>query len=217
MIRALAFLLLSALPAWATVDGWPALHDVTGVAADDVLNIRSEPGAAGDVIGSFAPDATGIEVIRPNDDLTWGLVNHGEGTGWVSLTYLARHPGQWDGRFPAIRRCFGTEPFWNLAVSGAEVTLSGVDIPQDQGLISGNFSSLARRDRFALKGFIRSSDAGPLDMVLTLHVAACNDGMSDRDYGIGVDMLLTDPQSSDGTRPAHLYSGCCSIQPPAAQ
>ncbi|MFG6624806.1 hypothetical protein ACGYLD_05885 [Sulfitobacter sp. 1A12056] len=34
------FLCLRALPVWATQDAWPALHDVSGVGADDVLNIR---------------------------------------------------------------------------------------------------------------------------------------------------------------------------------
>ena len=86
MIRLALFLIVAAGPALATQDGWPALYDVTGVDSADVLNIRSEPGAAGDVIGALPPDAQNVEVIRDNDGhATWGLINTGEGTGWVSL------------------------------------------------------------------------------------------------------------------------------------
>jgi hypothetical protein len=55
----------------------------------------------------------GIEVIRrTRGDL--GPREHGERPGWVSLRYLARRPGQWDGAFPESRACYGTEPFWSL-------------------------------------------------------------------------------------------------------
>ena len=83
-----------ALPAIATQDGWPALHDVTGVSAGDALNIRERPDASSPIIGGLASDAEGVEVIRPNERLTWGLVNVGERTGWVSLLYLERRPHQ---------------------------------------------------------------------------------------------------------------------------
>jgi uncharacterized protein YgiM (DUF1202 family) len=80
-VRLLAVLLcLWALPALATQEAWPALHDVSGVAADDVLNIREAPDASAAIIGKLKPDAENVEVIRPDDHHSWGLVNTGEGS-----------------------------------------------------------------------------------------------------------------------------------------
>ncbi len=41
-----------------------------------------------------------------------------------------------------------------------------------------------------------------------LSLASCSDGMSDREYGLRLDLLLG--TSDERT----LLSGCCSIQPP---
>ena len=211
MIRlALAFC-LAASPGWATVDGWPALYDVAGVASDDVLNVRSEPGAAGDVIGALAPDATDVEVIRPNGDESWGLVNTGEGTGWVSLAFLARQPGQWAGSRPAVRQCFGTEPFWSLDYAEPAILLSMPDRADRAGLISGLFRSASRIDRFVYSGSFFPTETGEQNVVLALRTEACSDGMSDRVYGIGVEMFLAG--SGDPTENG-LWSGCCSLAPP---
>ena len=97
MIRALLLLFLLAGPAAATQDQWPALFDVSGVAPDDVLNIRAAPSASAEIIGTLAPDAAGVEVVRPDSRHGWGLVNTGEGSGWASLAFLVRRPGQWLG------------------------------------------------------------------------------------------------------------------------
>lgn len=213
MIRALVAWLLLATPLWATQDGWPALYDVAGVAADDVLNIRSAPGADADIIGTLAPDATDIEVIRDNDGRqTWGLVNSGEGTGWVSLAFMARHPGQWDGQIPDIRQCFGTEPFWSLRVDAPAVTFGAPDRAEREGLVSGLFGSPNRRDRFAYDGSFFPDGTGDLDFLATLRTEACSDGMSDRAFGISVDLFLSGGSDTEQTG---LYSGCCSIAPPA--
>ena len=65
MIRWSAALWLAlATPGMATVDTWPALYDVAFVASDDVLNIRSGPGASFDIIGSLAHDAVGNQLTR---------------------------------------------------------------------------------------------------------------------------------------------------------
>lgn len=216
MIRALAILVLTALPAAATVDGWPALHDVANVGADDVLNIRRAPDAGSEIIGTLDHDATEIEVVRPNGDLTWGLVNTGEQSGWVSLTYMRRSVPYWDGQFPELRQCFGTEPFWTLEVDGPETTLIMLGAEPRDGLISSMYSSRSRRDRFALGGAFLPTENGPSALHLSVHMEPCNDGMSDREYGITVDMLLTSSDASAAQDAVGLYSGCCSIQPPSA-
>lgn len=197
MIRALIFLLLTAFPAAATVDGWPALHDVMGVAEDDVLNIRAAPDAGAEIVGTLAHDAAGIEVIRPNDDHTWGYVSTGEGMGWASLNYLARGPGQWHGQYPAFASCSGTEPFWSLVREDETVTFSGLDLPGVAAEIDFRESSLSHRGRHSFR-------AG--EMVGVLSNEMCTDGMSDREYGWELNLLIL-----SGEEYNRHFVGCCSL------
>ncbi|MEM7670840.1 MAG: SH3 domain-containing protein [Pseudomonadota bacterium] len=211
MIRAVFALWLIAMPVWATQDGWPALYNVSGVAVDDVLNVRAAPDVTSEIIGSLDPDAADVEVIRPDPALAWGLVNTGEGTGWVSLAFLARQPGQWEEQVPVVHQCFGTEPFWSLDIEGPAVLLNTPEGPPEAGLVAEQLVADGRRDRFVSRGTLLSSEAGALDLALHLRTQACGDGMSDRAYGIAADLLVTDPDDSDGTRPARLRAGCCSL------
>lgn len=204
LIRTLAVLLLSVQPAPATTESWPALHDVVGVQSNDVLNIRAAPDAAAEIIGSFASDAIDIEVIRPNESFEWGLVNLGDRTGWASLRYLVPQPGQWWGQIPAITRCFGTEPFWSLTFNNDSIEFSRPeesDIRMDTAYYVGSQNN---RDRFFMSG---SNIARGI--TVAIRTEACSDGMSDRAYGISADLVLED--AFDAT----LFSGCCTIQPPA--
>lgn len=215
MIRALVMILAMAGPALASQHSWPALHTVIGLNEGDVLNVRSEPDTSGEVLGTLASGTADIEVIRPNEDLTWGLVNTGERTGWVSLTYLARQVEQPAVAFVDIRQCFGTEPFWSLTYDQPAIRLSMPDVPPAEGFISGLFKSRSQSDRYFYRGSMISPDAGPIDVDLSIRLRACNDGMSDRAYGIEVDMLVSDNNAEDGFRQSGLFSGCCSIAPPA--
>lgn len=201
VVRAALVWLFLATVAGATQDRWPALFDVTGVADDDVLNIRAAPSGSAPIIGSFGPRAVGIEAIGPNDARTWAQVNTGEGTGWVSLKFLARQPGQWLGAIPTAARCGGTEPFWSLNYSDAGLVWQ---TPETPAPIAGAFStasSLNARDGFWLTGSLQGTGA------VTAHIRlqSCSDGMSDRAYGMRVDMLL---------RGDVALSGCCSLTAP---
>jgi uncharacterized membrane protein len=199
-----------ALPALATQDRWPALFDVTGVAADDVLNIRAAPSAQADIVGSLAPDATAVEVIAPSPRQDWGRVNTAEGSGWVSMAFLQRRPGQWLGALPEVTRCFGTEPFWTLDIDeqGA-LAFTRPDMADATGQRTIYIGSNNRRDRFALAGTLRDGavSGAMIQMVGTSRLEQCSDGMSDRRYGISVDLVLGAGQSPV------LYSGCCTLAP----
>ncbi len=200
-----ALLVFAAEPAAATQDAWPALFDVVGVAADDVLNVRAEPTAAAQVIGTIAPDATGVEVIAPDPRQTWGQVNMGEGPGWVSLAFLRRKPGQWLGAIPAIRQCFGTEPFWSLSLGDkGAVSFATPEGEPIGGVVSDRVGSESRRDRYALTGMLDGpAEAGSFGLHFAL--ASCGDGMSSRVYGIEGDLVI------DGAQGPRMLSGCCSL------
>ena len=200
MIRLALVLIALALPARATQDAWPALHDVVGVAADDVLNIREEPSATSAIVGTLAHDATEIEVIRATDDLRWGLVNTGERSGWVSMAYLERGPGQWWGAASPLASCSGTEPFWTLEI-GADWVLS---TPEGEAFrapaqeLSGSVMSRWRHGGVSL-----TADGRPV--VLVTGAETCTDGMSDREYGIGATLMV-----GAGAEMTY-YAGCCTL------
>ena len=197
MIRALAISgILLASPVWATVEGWPALFDVVRVEANDVLNVRAEPSARAEIIGALEYNATSVEVIRPDEDFEWGMVNVGERSGWASLRFLVPQPGQWYGRYPEFAWCGGTEPFWSLTRKEGRIKLARIDDGDIVLPLLWETSSLGHRERHAFR-------ADGVTGVLSLQ--ACNDGMSDMEFGIELNLTL------DGEE--NLYHGCCSLAP----
>lgn len=196
MIRA-AVLCLLALPVSAqeAMPGFPWLHDVQGVVASDVLNIRAEPSASAAILGTLAPDAKGIEVVGVKDG--WYIVNSAEGTGYVNMSFLSPQPGpDWDTLSSPLS-CFGTEPFWGLEFAPAEgkATLRLFDVTPLEMAVTALWpaSPWAPQAGIGLAGgtaVIRSQE--------------CSDGMSDFTYGISVDLFLTGAE-------ARRYSSCCSL------
>ena len=197
MIRVALFLVL--FPVMALAQGLPALFDVSNVAADDVLNIRSGPMASASLVGHLPHDASGIEVVETNESGSWGRINIGETSGWLSLRYLARQSGNPDYALTQRFQCFGTEPFWSLSVvqgQSAEFTT-----PEYQTTIPGaGLLTISRNTpgHYAV-GFGNS--------VAVIRRSSCSDGMSDRAFGLSVDLLLSHGGDSG------LYSGCCSLLP----
>jgi hypothetical protein len=66
--------------------------DVIGVADNDVLNMRSRPGAHHRQVGTLAPDAAELEstgrVAHVSDRLWREIIVPGDGAGWVNAAYL---------------------------------------------------------------------------------------------------------------------------------
>lgn len=197
IFAALALVASLAGPAQATQEYiLPTLFDVAGVAADDVLNIRQQPDASSPVIGTLSPDARDVEVVQ--ETRGWGRVNSGEASGWVSMRYLTYRTDVWEpGRLPAGFRCFGTEPFWSIGVSGDQIHYSEPEresaFPLGAILDSGVFRHPTR----AVLG-------GEMTLVATPQL--CSDGMSDRLFGLEASLIR------HGERPVML-NGCCTIQP----
>ncbi len=212
-LLALIFVLFS-FPAIAQ-DIFPALYDVTGVAADDVLNVRADPSARSEIIGAFTPFGTAVEVIGLSDDGRWGRVNAGERAGWTSMRFLARQPGQtaadWgtapDRIAPRVLECFGTEPFWTLVlVPGG--TLDYAALGQGDGsAYPGGYEALVASASSGKRAFSGWLETEPMSFTGIVGTEICSDGMSDQLYGFAIDLLVS---GSTGTQ---LDAGCCRLAP----
>jgi len=75
-------------PTGAIPEGWY----VTGVAANDVLNVRSGPGVEYDKVGELAHDASNVQVTR------WGSSMPGQAT-WIGVGLADGTEGYVNGRF----------------------------------------------------------------------------------------------------------------------
>lgn len=200
-MRYLVFCLMLGLAGGAAgAQDLPQLHDVQGVAADDRLNVRAAPNAGAAVLGQLAPDARGIEVVARNPEGTWGQINLGEAAGWINLRFMAARGVQIDHyNLPVGLFCYGTEPFWALENMGGALQFDRPDAPARdleiwQAQDSGIPGDLRRMIHLAGIG-------GP--GTAFLYPAACNDGMSDRAFGLAIS-LMTAPD-------APMLSGCCSL------
>jgi uncharacterized membrane protein len=202
MFRLLAAICVTlwCLPAMA--QDFPALYQVRGVPAGDVLNIRAEPSAQAEILGSFAPNQTGIEVMAITADGRWALLNVGEGQGWAATRFLVRtKQDSWQDGTQQLR-CFGTEPFWQLTafLPGHQAEYftpdnGGVNLVTDAGALP--------RTQFPPTLAIPFS--GAHEGMAVLMADACFDGMSDRSYAISA--LLYFRGQTQG------QSGCCSLAP----
>ena len=87
-MKKFAAVILMCLAGAASAQDFPALYNVTGVADDNELKMRTRPTEEGTVIGSMAFDAKNVEVIEEKKG--WGRVNHDGLSGWVPLEPMER-------------------------------------------------------------------------------------------------------------------------------
>lgn len=196
------WLVLLFIPTLATAQSidLPALYDVTGVSADDTLNVRAGPAVTAQVLDELGPDRDGIEVVGFADDRRWGQINIGEGTGWVSMAYMERQENQNPvPKTPVPLWCYGTEPFWSVEIGQTDVSFTdpGMDEPALVQPID-YYASVPHSPRGAIV-------AGDISGFVSREL--CSDGMSDRQYGWRIDFL----RSGNGGH--FMFSGCCTLQP----
>ena len=202
-MRALSALLTLLWVSAVSAEPFPAFYDVTGVAEGDVLNIRQDPSAASPVLGALAPDAAFVEVVRREPDADWGLVRQGESMGWVSLRYMARHPGQ-DWQAPEAFTCIGTEPFWSLQVEGNVASYSTPDAVSSSIVFDPFAVAPNNLTQFGAMG--RRGPAEAPNLSLSVSRSLCSDGMSDILYGLSALLLVRDREESSA------LAGCCSLR-----
>lgn len=173
----------------------PARFAVTGVAADDALNLRAGPSSAAPVLGTLAPDARGVEVLGFSPDGAWARLGLPEGEGWVARRFLDEEPA--DPRVaPLPLRCLGTEPFWSLTVTEEAATY---ELP---GAAPRALRPIGRAEGF--RGFVLAFDDRGETRDLTVVRAECSDGMSDRPYGFTALVW---------NRGEEVGEGCCLLLP----
>ena len=103
---------------------------VTGVAANDVLNIRETPSGSSAKIGYLGYDQPIVEVLGTNPSGTWGYVQAGETMGWTSMRYLTPTAiltfGGTD--IPIGIACYTTEPFVTYTLGNGHVKIEGMSL-----------------------------------------------------------------------------------------
>jgi len=198
--RAVVFFFLLVGAVQAQNAALPAYYDVTGVASNDALNVRAAPEADAQILGTLAFDATNVAVVTLSGDRRWAMVGAGEGSGWVALRYLARQDGQEDA-LPAGLICSGTEPFWALMIDDTRAEFSMPDAPPIELRVGQSLSAMGYSGRYGL--LLEGQDLGATAIIRR---EMCSDGMSDRTYGFGVDLMVGSSASNA------LYAGCCRLE-----
>ena len=196
MIRVVTVFFVIAFVTTAQAQSLPERFMVTDVASDDVLNIRAEPSSSSDIIGEFGPYTLNVEVLRTRGG--WGYTGAGERSGWVSMRYLTPNPVP-ENELPRPLACFGTEPFWDVTFypRGTEYNFMGEEPVR--------LSSI--REYVAANGyFVEAMEAPTISRSIMINAMSCNDGMSDRDFGMSITMFT---HSTEGNS---VQTGCCTMQ-----
>lgn len=168
-------------------------YEVTGVAIDDVLNLRGKPDAQAPLVGALSPVASGIEVERRTE--RWAYVRFGQQAGWASLRYLRPARSYEGDEPPSPLDCAGTEPFWSFEINGDRATFRTPEGTADVAAITDVEAS-----RNSTVVWLVRLVNSPISSAIIEAGQACSDGMSDEIYPLRINM-----ESRDGA----LLSGCC--------
>ena len=200
-MRSLIIALGLLLPTLATAD--PGYFRVTGVAADDTLNVRSGPSASATDIGDLPANATAIEIAGTDPSGRWGQIVWEEGDGWVSMRFLTPDsvPRITGTALPAGLMCSGTEPFWSMRLSQDDAVYSNIEGAIYPMSIRGAQVAEGRPNFPVHIGYAGAGASGNV----VIAPESCSDGMSDRDYPWRIELLL----GTEGGRRFQL--GCCQL------
>ncbi|MDQ7069730.1 MAG: peptide-binding protein [Rhodobacterales bacterium] len=198
-MKYLVYLMIALLPVSTLAANFPAFYDVTGVAADDTLNVRAGPMGTDQKLAELGPNQSNIEIVAVSESGKWGLLNIGERSGWASMRYLKRQPGQDANAMPRQLSCFGTEPYWALDIGeDPEIKFTLAGNPEESLRVQNLTRSRNNTGKYGMTA------QGALGfMTASMTAALCNDGMSDRNFGISVDIIVGSSQ----------FSGCCTLVP----
>ncbi|MCC6948136.1 MAG: hypothetical protein IT539_10265 [Bradyrhizobiaceae bacterium] len=181
----------------APVGGHAETADVADVAADDVLNLRTEPRANAPLAGALPPTASGVEVLRRSEG--WAYVRFGRQTGWAAARFLRPSITFSGGRPPSPLQCIGTEPFWSFSIDGSQSTFRTLETEP----VAAEIGKIEPSRNSTIVWLVRP-DSGPVRSAVIEARQACSDNMSDRVFPFRISIETQDGQ---------LLSGCCDIRP----
>jgi uncharacterized membrane protein len=181
-------------------------YAVKDVAANDQLNVRSQPGTQADTVVRLAPDARGILVtgrrMAEGNSVWWEVITQGGpgSTGWVNHRYLAAEAGGDPGEASYPLLCAGTEPFWSLRLDDRQAVYSD---PETEAVMMNASDWIRSRNSPAVLAIrLQGKDGAPAgNGHAAIQRSSCSDGMSDFDYPFWVTVILPDQTVLDG---------CCS-------
>jgi uncharacterized membrane protein len=180
-------------------------YAVKDVAANDWLNVRSQPGTQADTAVRLAPGSRGILLtgrrMAEGKSVWWEVITQdGPGdTGWVNHRYLAAEAGDDPGETSYPLLCAGTEPFWSLRLDGGHAIYSDPETEAVKMSSSGWIRSLNSPAVLAVR--LRDEDGAAGNGHAAIQRSSCSDRMSDFEYPFGVTLILPDQKVLDG---------CCS-------
>lgn len=182
-----------------------AHYRVSGVAQNDQLNVRNQPGIRGEISGAFMPNAANIVVTgsrqsRDGSDW-WEVLYPGAegGTAWVNAHFLAPEtPSRaQDTNYPLI--CTGTEPFWSLLIAARHAKYSTAGSHDQIFAASAWQAAHGAQLQFAIR-LRKPTGAGGTGYAVIIRNPSCSDGMSDRLNPFSGIIILPDGQ---------VFGGCC--------
>lgn len=179
---------------------------MAGVAADDVLNLRAQAGAANPVVATLRPDATGIVLTgrQAGAGVWWEVVHSAapQGAAWVNRRFLVP-----DGDAKAAGfdlRCVGTEPFWSLETRGPEARFTTPESKAPPWRAGGwlNAEGTHPGYRFAIRLDAPGQAVTGWATIWRPHEREyCSDQMSDFEYPYEITLV---------TPEARVLAGCCA-------
>ncbi|MEM9792357.1 MAG: hypothetical protein AAF848_05395 [Pseudomonadota bacterium] len=182
-------LMIAASAAWADI---PGLYSVN---PDAPRALRENPRATSVISDRLPDERDTVEVTELSDNGDWARILHGEGNAWMPLDALSALETT-GGRFENPLYCAGTEPFWTLRTENDALVFDEMGEP------SANFEVQTR----ATSGNTTAHELAVADSLsVIVRAAACSDGMTDRSYGLSVNLVLRGAQTQ-------LLSGCCTLQ-----
>ena len=178
-------------------DNFSAWIDVSKVASDDTLSVRSEPNSSSDKVGSLNFDQKYIQVIGAANvgKSTWLNVQTSTSEGWVNRFYTKEADVK---KFDEALKCSGTEPFWSLDIVDGEAVFKDISDEQVRLAASGIVPSKNHNNRWLIQ-LANSDKTGEVFLAST---GACSDDMSDRKYQYELGLTLQNKQ---------FYTGCCNV------
>lgn len=184
---------------------FPQYFEVSGIASNDSLNVRSGPTIRHRVVGNLKPDSGTLEILEISDDNKWGRILWADSNGWVSADYLREvSPTKLKNTMvPVGLHCSGTEPYWDFAInSQADVTFKELFTDSIENSIIESVAESDNNLNFPT-ALLASSDK--VKLTVMLNTRQCNDGLTERAYGWEIDILVTHDAKQ------RLLSGCCSM------